>query len=185
MSFLSASFVTSISAALRSRTVSAVIMLAVIAGALLAVPAIANAAPYPPTGGCSLSTGDSTVAPGERVTITGSGFPALATVQLSVESSGSALGSVTTDADGSFTSAVTVPSNVSGAERIVASSRGTSCLFGLSGPAGAPASGSSDGSANSATATTGVAAISATLAALALLGGGLAFLVLGRRRRSS
>jgi hypothetical protein len=168
--------------AVRNRSVSALALLTAIAGALLAVPAVASAEPYPPSAGCTLSSSNTGVTGGEQLTVTGSGFPAGASVALSISSSGASLGTVTTNSSGTFTDTVTVPASATSTDRIVAASSSTTCSFDPFG-SGATASGSS--SASSSTANTGFRTLTASLIAVALLGGGVLLVLLGRRRRQN
>jgi hypothetical protein len=147
----------------------------------------ANADPYPPATSCAVSSSNHSVQGGDSLTVTGSGFPASSTVQLSVHSSTPiGLGSVHTDSHGSFTDKVKIPSSITGTgHRIVASAASTSCSFDPFATSGVDAVSTSRGSnstASGGTASTGFAAVTATVIALVLLGGGLLFVVIGRRR---
>jgi hypothetical protein len=145
----------------------------------LSLGATASADPaYPPSTGCTVSTSDRSVAAGDTVTVSGSGFPASTSVGLTMQS-GQSLGSVNTDSHGGFSTQVTIPANAAPHDRIVAMSSSTTCSFDPN-TATPPAPPQTPGSQ---TATTGFAAITATVIAVALLAGGVLFVALGRRRR--
>jgi len=170
------------------RRLGAALTFVVVALGLVAVASMqasASADPYPPNSGCAISTSDTTVQGGSTLTIAGSGFPVNSTVHLAVHSAAPVgLGSVRTDAQGSFADTVTIPSSITGGDhRIVASSGSTTCSFDPFATNTAKTVNISQNTANNGTAYTGFAAVTATVIALALLGGGLLFLVLGRRRR--
>lgn len=185
-------------AILRRATGVALTLLMAVFGLIAAtsLASSASASPYPPTSGCTISSSDHAVHGGDTVSITGSGFPANSTVQLAVHSSPDiSLGSVKTDAHGSFTDTVTIPNSITGTDHsIVASSASTTCSFSpfaSSGVAGVQAS--RDGQAPtlgvagvhaSRPANTGFDAAIASVIALALLGGGLTFVLIGRKRRA-
>ena len=139
----------------------------------------ASPSPYPPSPGCAVSTSDSGVAPGATLHIIGSGFAAGATVQLSF--GGASLGTVRTDANGSFTTAVTIPASVSANQRIVASAASTTCSFDPFGTSGEIAQRDTGGS----TGSTGVRVATFVGIAVVLLGSGLTLLLVARRRRLS
>lgn len=170
-------------AAPRRLAASLLCVLVAVAGliGLLSWHSSASADPYPPSSGCSISVSDTTVTAGETVSVTGSGFPANTTVTLTLHSTPAALGTVRTDANGSFRDSVTIPASASaGDHTIVASSGSVTCQF---DPVKTSTGTSTTTSANGGTpASTGFAAITATGIALALLAGGLAFVLVGRRR---
>jgi hypothetical protein len=181
-------------AVLRRATGTALTLLLAVFGmvAAMSLSSSASANPYPPGSSCTVSSSDHAVHGGDTVTITGSGFPANSTVQLSVHSSPDvSLGSVKTDAHGSFTDTVTIPKSITGTDHsIVASSASTSCSFdpfASSGVAGQQAQRPTLGVGGvhaSRPANTGFDAAIASAIALVLLGGGLMFVLIGRRRRS-
>lgn len=168
---------------------TAVLACLAVVGAALAAPAVASADPYPPTSGCALS-GNQEVTGGQSLTVTGSGFPANSTVQLSISPEGMSLGNVQAGADGSFTDTVTIPPSIQGSNHTVVANGGDiSCSFNPfanAGVAGVSTHRNNGGSAHTGgTATTGFAAITASVVAVLLLGGGLLLVTLGRRRRQS
>jgi hypothetical protein len=162
---------------------------------------------YPPVYNCTVSVSTGTVHAGQSVTVTGSGFPANTTVQLSVEATpATSLGSVTTDGNGSFTVTLTMPKNLSGSgHHLVAASGSETCSFAFTVPSPSPStstppktttppppSNSVGGVSTSATpqsqpteplATTGFQTAAATTIAVILLAGGITLVLLGRRRR--
>lgn len=84
-----------------------------VAGAIVAVPvtvaAAAHAAPYS-TAPATVS--DSTPAPGEGVTVTGSGFAPNSSVTVEIHSTVVTLATVTADANGTASAAVTIPTGL-------------------------------------------------------------------------
>lgn len=144
----------------------------------------AAAAPYPPSSACTISSSDTTVTGGDSLTVLGSGFPANATVHLSVHSDAISLGSVKTDASGSFTDHVTIPTSITGTDHLIVADAGsTTCQFdpfGGAGVAGVATHRNSGGLAS-----TGFHTLTASLIAGVLLVGGGLLLLLGRRRRES
>lgn len=160
----------------------AAILLSSLALAVFGPAGGASAAPYPPTNTCTVSTSDTTVQAGQTINITGSGFTALSTVDLTVDST--SLGSVRTDVHGSFIDTVTIPSTVSpGAHSVVADSGSLTCSFSLKSPHGvSPVS--VHRSHEPPLASTGFATLTASVVAVVLLVGGGLLIVLGRRRRS-
>ncbi len=85
--------------------------LAVLLGtlALLALSAVPAFAQYPPEDDEEAIVGDTTPAPGQEVTVSGSGFTPGSTVTVSLD--GEVLGNFTVGDDGSFSGAVTIPSD--------------------------------------------------------------------------
>lgn len=166
------------------RNVRLVLLLILSGLALLgsAFAATASADPaYPPATNCTVSSSDRSVTPGSSIAITGSGFAANTTVALTLQS-GESLGSVHTDAQGSFTTSVTIPSGAAAHDRIVANAASTTCSFDPNEVVVPPAP--QNQTPSTPTALTGFAAVTASVIAVALLGGGVLFVVLGRRRRA-
>lgn len=166
---------------MRIHRVVLLLVLSALAALGLSFGANASADPsaYPPSTGCTVSTSDQSVAPGAGVTITGSGFPASSSVQLTMQS-GAAVGTVQTDSQGSFSTHVTIPASATSNDRVVAAAGSTTCSFGLN----AASHGTPPQTPNGSTAYTGFAAVTASVIALALLAGGVLFVVIGRRRRA-
>jgi hypothetical protein len=83
----------------------------VIALALAVVVAPASAQEYPPTTAtCGVS--DSSLGAGDTVTITGDHWQAGSTVTFTLQPEGTNLGSATVDANGSFSATVTIPAGI-------------------------------------------------------------------------
>jgi len=94
------------------------LMMALLVG-LVAVPASAQSNP-PEKPTCEVS--DSTLGPGDTVTITGDNWQAGSTVTFTLQPEGINIGSATVGADGSFTATVTIPDSVQpGSHSIVCS----------------------------------------------------------------
>lgn len=162
--------------------------------ALTSMRTRANADPYPPSQGCSVSS-DITVSGGDTLVINGSGFKANTLVALTVDHS-TPLNSVTSNGSGTFSDTVTIPSSITGSNHnIWASADGMSCAFnpfGGSGVAGITAERGVGGvsttrgiagvSTERGLASTGFATLTASVIAVVLLGGGVLLVVLGRRR---
>lgn len=69
----------------------------------------------------TISLSATTVAPGDTVTVSGSGFPDSAPVEVTLESTPVKLTDVTADSSGAFSTTVTIPANTSvGAHKVVA-----------------------------------------------------------------
>jgi hypothetical protein len=87
--------------------------------AVVAVPA--SAQQYPPSNAtCGVS--DTSLGPGDQVTVTGDNWQAGSTVTFTLQPEGINLGSTTVDANGSFSVVLTIPANVqAGAHSIVCS----------------------------------------------------------------
>jgi hypothetical protein len=95
---------------------------ATVFGALLLVPAAAQAAGYPPTECASLSVSTTHPLPGEEITVSGTNFLPNADVRLELHSKTYVLKTVTTDSSGSFSTQVKLPNGVVGTHQIVAAS---------------------------------------------------------------
>jgi hypothetical protein len=170
---------------------------ALIGFVLLALSAVAftftgsaQAAPYATAPTVSVS--DQTPVVGGSLTASGAGFQALERVSLSLN--GVSLGSATTDASGAFSTSVTLPAGVSGAQTIVVTGASgdtgnITITIGAAAPvaavpAGGAAGGGSGGSGG-VLASTGVAVVGiGALGALLLVGGGV-MLFAGQRRAHS
>ena len=99
--------------------------------------------------------GDTTVAPGEEVTITGEGFTPGATVSVSLD--GAVLGTTTVAEDGTFTITVTIPLNaVCGDNTLdITSDEGDAASVAITIPCPTGAAGDADEVADGALAATG------------------------------
>jgi hypothetical protein len=149
----------------------------------------AGAQVYPPNR-CSLALSVSAAIPGQTI-IAGSancspGFAAGATVEITLESDPVHLATVTADADGQFSTPVTIPGDAApGSHSVVATGQGSSGsrptiragLMIMSGAAGAR-----EGGAAGALAFTGSDSLPLVWIALALLTVGTAFVLAVRRR---
>lgn len=166
--------------------VRAILALAVAALAMFFVVPAAGAAPsvvcppYPPNTGAALAVSTTNPQPGDSITVTGSHFVPNASVRLELHTSVVVLATVQADANGDFSTTVTLPDGVTGTHTIVAAT-------------GVPTSG------NCATPTititiqgtqppggtsfTGVDVLAMVLGALALLGVGIALTRGGKRRK--
>jgi hypothetical protein len=173
-------------AAARRRTAAIAAM--VVLGLMALVVAMswsssASADPYPPSQQCSVSSPTTNVAAGTTMTVVGSGFKAAQHVALSLQAGNVALGSVTTNGGGSFTTSVTIPASFSGTSHTIqASAPNDTCSLPLSSHGTDAVSATRGVDAKSTLASTGFAAITASAIGLALLTGGLLFVVVGRRR---
>jgi hypothetical protein len=144
----------------------------------------ATAAPYPPTGTAAVTVSSTTPCTGQSIKVGGTNFGANEVVTLDI--AGTAVGSATTDADGSFDPSVTTPDLVGGQ-----SLTGTGQTSGLTASLTltirdcAAAGGASGGGGGGGLASTGVKIAGLSLFAAALIGLGLFFATAGRRRKSA
>jgi hypothetical protein len=155
--------------------------------ALLFAPAAQAAGDYPPSICATLSVSTTAPLPGEQITVSGSDFNANASVRLELHSNTVVLKTVTTDSTGSFSTLVTLPSNVSGTHTIVAAtgfnSAGGTCpppeiSLGFQGQ-----SSSQGGGHHGGTSGTGQDILIMLIAAAVLISAGVAFNRSGKRRR--
>ncbi len=140
---------------------------------------------YPPPPSCSLTVGSVDLAPNQSVNVSGDDFTPNTPVTLTLDSSATVLGTFTSDSAGKLTAAVTMPSTLTaGSHQIIASANNLSCQIGASDTAvttsTTPPSSNTD---FSGLAFTGFAAITVAVLGGLLLIGGLAFQLIGRRRR--
>lgn len=166
------------------RPLAAIIATAALAVATLTFAAPGNAAPYVKAPTLSVST--TSPCEGESLTVTGTDFVPGSTVQLTLQSTPTSLGSVVVNANGGFTTTVTLPAGVTGTHEIVAAGPPTRtnpnrasatitirlCPVSAAKPP-APA------------AFTGVDIFGMVALVVVLLGIGGAFLYIGRRRKSA
>lgn len=170
--------------------------------ATVAIMALATGtafAQYPPPAGGGTTVSDATVAPGESLTVSGSGWQSGSTVTMTLFSDPVGLGTAAVSGDGTFSAQVEIPSSVSpGTHELQVSGTGADgqprttstrlVVLGAQGGASGSASGSgasgSAGSGSSGLAETGRGAGTTAALALALLavGGGV---LLAARRRSA
>lgn len=103
-----------------ARRVRARIVSRLLAGTLFVLgagaigPTAANAGPYPPTQCATLSVSTTTPYAGETMTVSGTGFTPGEQVTLELHSTARDVGTATVQADGSFTTQITIPKDVSG-----------------------------------------------------------------------
>jgi hypothetical protein len=152
-------------------------VVALLAGGMMVLvlsgPAVAQTAPYPPTGG-SISGSATAVAPGGSLTVSVTACPANSTVPVTLN--GNTVASITTDASGAGSASVKIPSGTpSGATQLVGTCGGVAHVLALT--IVAPSTG--------ALPFTGRDVLG--LIALAVIFGGLgaAALMFGRRRSAS
>ena len=141
--------------------------------------------PYPPVQPCALFSQVLTDNPNPTLQISGTGFLPNNVLHIFMHSGDVHLGDVTTNASGAFgPTTFSVPSGTSGTHSVFAQDEScpTNSAFTLHTPA-APSPPVQQ--ASSGLAFTGFAVAGYSLAAVALIGGGVALLVVSRRRRSS
>jgi hypothetical protein len=161
---------------------------AAVIGALFLAPVAAGAAGYPPTTCATLSVSTTHPLPGEQITVSGTNFLPNASVRLELHSKTYDLKTVTTDASGSFTTQVTLPSGVVGTHQIVAATGVPSTCptptitlhIQKHGTEGSTAPPRGPGG----TSFTGVDVLLIILVAVALIGAGMALMRGGKRKHT-
>jgi hypothetical protein len=144
----------------------------------------AGAVPYPPITCAHIAVSTTTPHPGQQITVTGSGYQADESITLELHSATVVLAQVSTDANGSFSTSVTIPADTSAGSHLLVAVGGTSSCpvdpitLTIQGGAGVE-----PGSTGRLPAFTGVAIASALLIAAGLLAVGLVAARAGRRRR--
>ena len=129
-------------------------------------------------GGCTATASKTTVAPGDTVTISGSGATANGTVTASVN--GTSVGSGTASASGTFSFTATIPANVSGTISVSVNCGGSAGVEGLTlTVSGTAATTSTSGLARTGSSDT----FPAAAVGIALVGAGGLALIFARRRR--
>lgn len=171
----------------RVATVVALVGILLAAFGLSISATAASASPsYPPGGGPSISLNKSSAPEGSCVVVFGKNF-APGTVDLTLRSVVSSLGSATADSSGAFTKTVCLPDGVTGAHQICGTnSAGTACAdITITGAdtngGGTPTGGGGGGGLSS----TGVAVLSIGGLGLVLLVGGGFLLLAGRRTKAA
>lgn len=149
---------------------------------------------YPPTVCATLAVSTTTPAENEPITVSGVNFSPNTTLTLELDNSAHKLGTVRTDAQGSFTTTVTMPPGVTGSHLIIAVGGTTkNCpvdpsvridiqAAGRQG-GGAAGGGSGSGGSHGGTAFTGVDILLLLVIAAGLVGAGVALVRSGRRRK--
>lgn len=89
--------------------------------------ATARSATYPPTTCATISVSTTTPRPGETINVTGKLFKPGVSVTLTMTPFGITLATVTTDASGSFSAQVTLPTDARGNQQINANGAGQVC----------------------------------------------------------
>lgn len=169
----------------------AVPLVAIAALFVLAVPAAAQTSPSAPGygGGATVTSSDTTVTPGEPITLNGSGFVPNAKITLTFNSTPVPLGTAQANASGAFTKQVTVPNVPPGQHSITAvgSIAGRTAITEITVMgASAVAPPATPTPSHGGLAFTGTdAALTAGLGALLLVVGGLAVLATRKRRAAA
>lgn len=152
--------------------------------AVLASASSAGAAPYHKQPTLAVST--TTPAVGATITVTGADYGANETVNLTLHTATYNLGSAQTDANGGFTTSITLPAGVSGTHTLTGTgmtSHGVASVTLVIGGSGTGAVGGSSGGGGGLS-NTGAAVIGAGALGISLLIGGLLMLLAGRRRKA-
>lgn len=76
------------------------------------VPTLASAQPYPPPRNPTCNVSDTTLSPGEQVTVTGKHWRPGSTVTFTLQPEGINLGSTTVGQNGKFSAVLTIPTNI-------------------------------------------------------------------------
>lgn len=169
------------------RPLAAIIATAALAVATLTFAAPGNAAPYVKAPTLSVST--TSPCEGESLTVTGTDFVPGSTVQLTLQSTPTSLGSVVVNANGGFTATVKLPAGVTGTHEIVAAgpptprnpNRATATITIRLCPVSAAAP---PPSRPGPAAFTGADIAGLIALVVVLMGAGGAFVYIGRRRKS-
>jgi acetyltransferase-like isoleucine patch superfamily enzyme len=160
--------------------------IAVVVSVLFAPGATANAEPGPYGNKCSsLAVSTTNPLPGEEITVSGQDFQPNASVRLELHSTVYVLKTVTTDANGSFETTVTLPEGVSGEHTIVAATGtlgGSNCPQPVQVVHFQTGGSSSSGGHHGGTSFTGVDVLAMLIGAGVLIGAGALFNRGGRRR---
>lgn len=153
--------------------------------ALVALASASDAAPCAYSNCVTLSVSTTTPPVGGTITISGTGWGANDTVNITLHTATYPLASPTADASGAFTTTVTLPAGVSGRHTIVAVDPTTGQTASVAITIGAPSAAPGAAPGGGGLSNTGVAVISiGALGVVLLVGGGL-MLLAGRRRRVS
>lgn len=147
-----------------------------------------NPSQYPPNE-CGLQLGKSQAAPGEPVSVSGDGYKPNSSVSIEFRSAPVVVGSATTNAQGSFSTTITIPSTASAGQHTIAAvgvnangtAREETAAITISAPASADRARAD--AAGSTLPRTGTAIALYTIIGLALIAVGV-FAVMAVRRRS-
>jgi 5'-nucleotidase len=148
--------------------------------AVVVGPAVAHAQDYPPVSE-DLTVSDSTVVPGQSITISGSGAEPNSTVSIYLFSAPILLGTTTADGDGTFSATVTIPAGVSPGTHTLRAIQGGEVLASVALVVVGSGSGGSSGSDLPFTGGTTLPGIGIGVGLIAV---GSTLLLLSRRRRS-
>ncbi|HSY16477.1 MAG TPA: hypothetical protein VK816_10840 [Jatrophihabitantaceae bacterium] len=143
-------------------------------------PATPTSTPTSDTGAGTITAANTNPSPGGTDSVTATGFLPGETASFDLHSVVVHLGDSTVDAAGNATLSFTIPSSFSGAHTVTV----TGLTSGRVQSIGINVGGSSSGSSSSSgsLAFTGAAVVGLTVLAVILLGGGIAMVVVGRRR---
>jgi 5'-nucleotidase len=142
----------------------------------------AGAQPYPP-GGLFLAFSDTTVVPGQTITISGAMTAGATSITFVFASTPSSLGSVTPAADGTFSADVTIPADASvGSHTITATDSTGFSITGTLTVVGADGAGAGAGAGGLPRTGDDTSIPMARLAALLMAAGGAALFVARRRK---
>lgn len=173
-------------------------LVAALAGMILGAPsagakavAAASDPVYPPTTCAQLATSTTHPQPGATITVTGTSFDADATIRLYIEKPRTFLRSVKSDADGSFSTTVTLPDGLTG-NRVITAIGGQVNVcpidpvqISIQGGAAASAGGGGSTNGGGGTAFTGVDIAALLAAAAGLIGVGVLMNRKGRTAKRS
>lgn len=162
----------------------------------IAVMALATGtafAQYPPTATGGTTVSDATLAPGESLTVSGSGWEAGSSVTMTLFPDPVGLGTAAVSADGTFSASVTIPTSVSpgthelrvsgtGADGQPRTSSTSLVIVGASSGSASGSGASGSGGSGSDLAATGRGTGTTAVLAVLLLGIGGGVLLMARRR---
>jgi hypothetical protein len=95
------------------KKLAAVVMPALVVVLLVGlVPTSASAQPYPPRPRPTCNVSDTTLSPGDQVTVTGKHWRPGSTVRFTLQPEGINLGSTTVGVNGKFSAVLTIPTNI-------------------------------------------------------------------------
>lgn len=167
----------------------AIVALAIAVAASVLFAPMSTAAGYPVTECPSLSVSTTNPLPGQSITVSGENFTPNASVRLELHTDVIVLKTVTADANGSFSTSVTLPDDVVGTHSIVAATGAPNSSDCPGNPVviihiQTGGSSTSTGGHHGGTSFTGVDVLAMLVGAAVLIGAGVAFNRGGRRRGS-